>query len=270
MNQRTIAKQLVFNGYGIHTGKFAEVTMSPLKPDSGLIFRSSTLTSRYFCPNVRGTERGTEIVFTDGSTIQTVEHLVSALTGLGLDNVLVEVDGDEAPIKDGSARFVVEQILAAGIQEQNKPKNFFNLKKPRQLTGSGKFILALPAAAFKVNFLLDYTHPVVQTDVYSFEFGKTDFVQEIAPARTYGFQEEIAYLLQHRLARGATLQNALVIGAAGFSQALRFPDELVRHKILDFIGDIAALGALPQAEFFVYKSGHIFNQQFVKTILADA
>ena len=268
MQQRTLKRQIVFNGYGIHTGKFAEVTISPLRTDSGLIFRSMNLTAKYFYPHVHGNERGTEIVFADGSTIQTVEHLAAALMGLGVDNALVEIDGPEAPIKEGSAKFFVEQILAAGLEEQDRPKNFYELKGPKFLTEKGKFILAVPAENFKVNFVLDYTHPLVQTDVYSFIWSEDNFAQEIAPARTYGFAEEIEYLLKNNLAQGATLQNAIVIGQEGFSTALRFPDELVRHKILDFIGDICAIGALPKAEFFVYKSGHVFNQKFVKTVLA--
>ena len=268
MQQTTIGRQIVFNGYGIHTGKFAEVTISPLRADSGLVFRSMALTSKYFCPQVRGNARGTEVLFSDGSTVQTVEHLVAALAGSGIDNALIEVDGDEAPVKDGSAQFLTGQILAAGRTEQNRPKNFYELKEPKLLAEQGKFILALPAENFKVNFLLDYAHPLVQTEVYSFDWSPENFAREIAPARTYGFSEEIEQLLQNGLARGANIQNALVIGQDGYSAPLRFPDEPVRHKILDFIGDIMAIGALPRAEFFVYKSGHIFNQRFVKTVLA--
>jgi UDP-3-O-[3-hydroxymyristoyl] N-acetylglucosamine deacetylase len=268
MQQKTLGRQIVFNGYGIHTAKFAEVTISPLREDSGLIFRSLNLTSKYFYPNVQGNDRGTAVIFSDDSAVQTVEHLVSALTGLGIDNALIEIDGDEAPIKDGSAKFITEQILAAGLQEQNKAKNFFELKEPKKLAADGKFILALPAENFKVNFLLDYAHPQVQTDIYSFELFKDDYTRDIAPARTYGFQEEIEWLLAHNKAQGASLKNALVISNQGFSSALRFPDELVRHKILDFIGDIAAIGALPKAEFFVYKSGHVFNHKFVREVLA--
>jgi UDP-3-O-acyl N-acetylglucosamine deacetylase len=268
MKQKTLARQIVFNGFGIHTGQFAEVTLTPLKADSGLIFRSSTLTSKYFYTNVNGNERGTEIVFADGSAIQTIEHLTSSLAGLGVDNALIEVDGGEAPIKDGSALFVAEKILEAGLKEQDKEKNFFELKEPKYLAADGKFILAVPAENFKVNFLLDYDHPLVRTDIFSFEWGKDDYAREVAPARTYGFRGELEYLLGRGLARGATLKNALVVGAEGFSAPLRFPDELARHKTLDFIGDIYAIGALPKAEFFVCRSGHAFNHQFVKTALA--
>lgn len=267
MRQATIGRQIVFNGYGIHTGKFAEVTISPLRADSGLIFRNMSLTEKYFYPQVRGNARGTEVVFADGSTLQTVEHLVAALAGVGIDNALIEVDGDEAPIKDGSAKFFVEQIQSAGIEKQDKSKVFYELKAPKFLAQDGKFILARPADNFKVNFLLDYNHPLVNADIYSFDWSPENFLREIAPARTYGFQEEIARLLQNDLARGANLQNAIVVGQEGYSTELRFPDELVRHKVLDFIGDIMSAGALPRAEFFVYKSGHTFNQKFVKEVL---
>ncbi|MDR1322988.1 MAG: UDP-3-O-acyl-N-acetylglucosamine deacetylase [Candidatus Margulisbacteria bacterium] len=268
MKQKTLARQIVFNGYGIHTAKFAEVIISPLSADSGLIFRSSTLTSKYIYTNVRGEERGTAVLFPDGSSVQTVEHLVSALVGLGVDNALIEIDGEEAPIKDGSAKFIVEQILAAGFQEQDKPKRLLKIAAPQKLVADGKFILALPAENFKVNFLLDYNNPQAQTDLSSFDAAQDDYAQYIAPARTYGFQEEIEWLLAQNRAQGASLKNAVVISDKGFSTALRFPDELARHKILDFIGDIAAAGALPQAEFFVYKSGHVFNHRFVREFLA--
>ncbi|MDR2428882.1 MAG: UDP-3-O-acyl-N-acetylglucosamine deacetylase [Candidatus Margulisbacteria bacterium] len=268
MQQKTLARQVVFNGYGIHTAKFAEVILSPLRADSGLIFRSSTLTSKYIYPNVRGDERGTAVLFSDGSAVQTVEHLVSALAGLGVDNALIEIDGVEAPIKDGSAKFIVEQILSAGLQEQDQPKRFLQIAGPKKLAAEGKFILALPAENFKVNFLLDYDNSPIQTDLGSFDAARDDYAQYVAPARTYGFQEELEWLLAQNKAQGASLKNAVVVSDKGFSTALRFPDELVRHKILDFIGDIAAAGALPQAEFFVYKSGHVFNHRFVREVLA--
>jgi UDP-3-O-[3-hydroxymyristoyl] N-acetylglucosamine deacetylase len=268
MKQKTLARQVVFNGYGIHTAKFAEVIISPLRADSGLIFRSSTLTSKYFYPNVRGDERGTAVFFSDGSSVQTVEHLVSALVGLGVDNALIEIDGVEAPIKDGSAKFIVEQILAAGLQEQDKPKQTLQIASPKKLAAEGKFILALPAENFKVNFLLDYDSPLALTDIGSFDAARDDYARYVAPARTYGFQAELEWLLAQNKAQGASLKNAIVVSDQGFSAALRFPDELVRHKILDFIGDIAAVGALPQAEFFVYKSGHVFNHRFVCEVLA--
>lgn len=269
MQQKTLKKQVVFNGYGIHTGKFAEVTMSPLKEDSGIIFRSSTLTSKYFAPYVNGHARGSEIVFADGSTIQTIEHLVSALAGLGVDNALVEVDGDEAPIKDGSAQFVVEQILSVGLLEQKREKTFFQLREPKFLAEQDKFILAVPAEKFQVNFLMDYAHPQVGADIFQFTWGEDDYAKEIAPARTFGFKEEIDYLAKNDLAKGAALHNAIVIAPEGFSTPLRFPDELVRHKVMDFIGDIMAVGDLPLAEFFVCKSGHSFNHKFVKMLLEN-
>ena len=269
MQQHTLAKPIVFNGCGIHTGKFAEVTLMPLPADRGLVFRSNNLTSKYCYPNVRGNERGTEVVFADGSTVQTVEHLVSALVGMGVDNALIEIDADETPIKDGSAKYFVEQICATGLKEQEQPKKFFKITEPKKLCADGKFILALPSENFKVTFLLDHGRPYAGVDLHTFAYG-TDYTADVAPARTYGFKNEIEWLLSKNKALGASLKNALVIAEQGFSTALRFPDELVRHKVLDFIGDITALGAVPAAEFFVYKSGHLFTNRFVKEMLADA
>lgn len=264
--QQTIAQPLTFHGFGIHTGKFCEVTLTPLKEDQGIVFLVDGATVKYSAENIIGDSRGT-LVNVGNSQVMTVEHLISAIAGLGIDNILIDVEGPEIPIKDGSPNFFVQKILEAGIKKQDKEKKFFKIKNKEILIYEDKSILVLPAETFKVTFLIDYNHPLINTDIAIFDLVKNDYVKELSKARTYGFTHEVEYLLNKGLAQGATLENAIVIGPNGFSTELRYPDELVRHKIIDFIGDIMALGAIPLGHFIAIKSGHEFNQRFVRKLL---
>lgn len=267
--QQTIAHPVTFHGYGIHSGKFTELTLNPLKEDQGILFHQDGIVKKYVSENISGDSRGTQLVFAE-KKVQTVEHLISALVGMGIDNVLIDIEGPEIPIKDGSAKFFAEKILEAGFKKQNKQKKYFQFKQKELLISpqKDKAILAVPAETFRVSFVIDYDDPIVKTDIAEFDLFKNDFLTELAPARTYGFQHEVQDLLNAGLAQGATLENAIVVSEAGYSCDLRFPNELARHKIVDFIGDIMALGALPLAHFYILRSGHQFNQQFVLNLLA--
>jgi UDP-3-O-[3-hydroxymyristoyl] N-acetylglucosamine deacetylase len=208
------------------------------------------------------------MILSDDIKIMTIEHIVSAVTGLGIDNILIEVEGPEVPIKDGSPNFFIEKILEAGIKKLSADKQFFKLFEKEVLIEKDKAILAFPADTFKVNFLMDYDDDLVRIDIFSFDLGKEDYIKELGKARTYGFKSEIKKLFENKQALGATLDNAVLVSDQGYSKQLNYPDELVRHKVVDFIGDIMALGKLPLAEFFVVKSGHTFNQKFVKNLLS--
>lgn len=266
ITQQTLKQKISFHGFGIHSAGFCEITLTPLDENQGIVFYSDGVTSNYLPENVSGDERGTNVLFEGGKKIMTIEHLVSALAGLGVDNVLVDVEGPEVPIKDGSPAFFVEQIKKAGVIRQTAAKRFFKIKEKEFLISGDKAILALPSETFKVNFVVDFNDEVVKTDVFSFDLNRDDYELELAKARTFGFEHEIKSLLEKGLAQGATPDNALVINAKGFSRELNYPDEIVRHKVVDFIGDIMVLGALPLAEFFVVKSGHAFNQKFAHQI----
>ncbi len=266
--QQTLKNKITFHGYGIHTGKFAEVTLAPLDEDQGIIFRSENKAKKYLAENISGDARGTQVILDKENKIMTVEHLVSALAGMGIDNVLIDVEGPEVPAKDGSPSFFTEKIIEAGILKQNKPKNFFKVKQREVLIEKDKAILVLPAETLKITFLIDYPDNIVKTDIFSLDLAQMDYQNELGRARTYGFKNELAQLLSSGLALGATVQNAIVVSPEGFSCELNYPDELVRHKVVDFIGDIMALGALPLGEFYVIKSGHQLNFKFVQKLLA--
>ncbi len=264
--QCTLTKAVTFNGFGIHTCQFAEVTLTPLKDNTGLVFRAHNQAAPYLHENVIGDARGTQIVLGPDNVLMTIEHLVSALVGLGIDNVLIDVDGPEIPIKDGSPKFFVDKILEAGITEQKESRKYFTLAKPLLFEEKDKAILAVPADKLSVTFIIDYPESFIKTDAASFTLSKDNYIAELSKARTYGFTHEIEALVKSGKGLGATRDNAIVIGQTGYSVPLNYPNELARHKIVDFLGDIRAVGAVPKAAFYVVKSGHAFNQRFVKKL----
>jgi UDP-3-O-acyl N-acetylglucosamine deacetylase len=265
--QCTLTKAVTFNGFGIHTCQFAEVTLTPLKENTGIQFRASNQAAPYTSEFVQGDARGTQVILGPENTIMTVEHLVSSLVGLGIDNVLIDVDGPEIPIKDGSPKFFVDKILEAGITEQPADRNYFTLPEPILLEEKDKAILAVPADKLSVTFLIDYPDSFIKTDSAIFTLTKEAYIKELSRARTYGFTHEIAALVQSGKGLGATRDNAIVIGENGYSVPLHYPNELARHKIVDFLGDIRAIGAIPLAHFYVVKSGHAFNHRFIQKLI---
>lgn len=264
--QHTLAKDITLNGFGIHTGKFAAVNLFPIKENDGIIFRSNGIAQPYNHENVAGDERGTKIIISKEDEILTIEHLVAALVGMGVDNVLIDVDGPEIPIKDGSALFFAEKIKEVGLKKQQADKKILTIKDNIFLQEKDCFVLIKPADTFKINFLIDYDDEIIKTDIASFDLAKDDFIKELAGARTYGFTHELDYLIENDLAKGFDGKNAIVIDQKGYSLPLNYPNECARHKIIDFLGDIAVLGQLPLGEFFISKSGHKFNQKIVKKL----
>ena len=266
LKQRTIKKQVSFNGFGIHTAKFAEVTLSPLPENSGIRFRDQSTAVQYLPENVRADARGTQVAIKEDHLIMTVEHLVSAIAGLGIDNILIDVEGPEVPIKDGSTLFFIEKIKEAEIVEQDAPKKMKTISKPVSLIAEDKFIIALPAAELSISYLLDYPLEEHGCDFARYTYNPENYEQFLGSARTFGLKSEVEALWASNKGLGATIENALVISRDGFSNRLNYDNELARHKIVDFLGDITALGELPLAEFLIAKSGHQFNQAFVKEL----
>lgn len=266
--QYTLAKPVTFNGFGIHTCQFAEVTLTPLKENTGIHFRAHNQSVSYTSEHIVGDARGTQVILGPDNIIMTVEHLVSALVGLGIDNVLIDVDGPEIPIKNGSPNFFVEQIVNAGIVELPAERKYFTLERSVLLENKDKAILAVPADKLSVTFVIGYTDQLVKIDTATFTLTKENYINELSQARTYGFTHEIEALVKSGKGLGATLDNAIVVGEKGYSLGLNYPNELARHKIVDFLGDIRAAGAVPKAAFYVIRSGHAFNQAFVKKLLA--
>lgn len=260
MKQRSILRPFSLSGIGIHSGSSVKLKFSPSAEDSGIVFIKSGQRIPALSNNVEETRRGTTL-----GGIAVVEHLLSAIYALGLDNLLVEVLGDEVPILDGSSLPFFDALSSSGITEQDAEKHFLSLPSPIKISEGETSVEALPYHGFQVDFMVKF--PVVGEQRYAFDLLKGDFRQEIAPARTFGYIDEYELLKEQGLARGANLENALVIGKDGYLNAPRFPDELVRHKILDLIGDLSLLGRPLHAKITAVKSGHKMNAELVRRIL---
>ncbi len=260
MKQRSILRPFSLSGVGIHSGSSVTLNFSPAVQDSGIVFLRSGSRIPALAKNVEETRRGTTL-----GGIAVVEHLLSATYALGLDNLQIEVVGDDIPVMDGSALPFFDAFIRSGIVELEAKKFFLSLSSPIKISEGEASIEALPYHGFQVDFMVKF--PVVGEQRYAFDLLKGDFRQEIAPARTFGYIDECALLKEQGLARGASLENALVIGKDGYLNAPRFPNELVRHKILDLIGDLSLLGHPLRARITAVKSGHKMNAELVRRIL---
>ena len=274
IRQRTLKNEIRATGVGLHTGKKVLLTLRPASVDSGIVFRRVDLTPavdiKAKAENVGDTTLSTTLVSGD-VRISTVEHLLSALAGLGIDNAIVEVSADEVPIMDGSAGPFVFLIQSAGIQEQNAPKRFIRIKKTVEVKEGDKTVSFRPFDGFKVSFAIDFDHPVFRDRSLraSVDFSSTSFVKEVARARTFGFMHEIEYLRSKGLAKGGSVNNAIVIDKYRVlnEDGLRYEDEFVKHKVLDAIGDLYLLGYSLIGEFDAYKSGHGLNNKSIRELM---
>jgi len=203
--------------------------------------------------------------------VATVEHLLAALNGLGIDNLRIEVDGPEMPIMDGSAAPFAALVHKAGIRTQRTPKTFLVIKRPVSVSDGDKYATFSPAKRFRIDCTIDFHHPLISDQAYRVEFDDRSFVREVASARTFGFLRDVDRLRAMGLARGGSLDNAVVVDEFSIlnPEGLRFPDEFVRHKLLDALGDVALLGRPVLGALTVYKTGHALNQRLVSTVLAD-
>jgi UDP-3-O-[3-hydroxymyristoyl] N-acetylglucosamine deacetylase/3-hydroxyacyl-[acyl-carrier-protein] dehydratase len=261
--QRTVKRESTYSGIGLHTGNITSVTFKPAPPNSGIKFVRSDLPGKpgveANIKNVISVARGTTLG--NGSfQIQTVEHIMATLCGLGIDNLIVEVNADEPPVADGSGLPFVETLEKAGWEEQNVEKDYFEITEPVEFSDGDVHLVVLPSDEFKVSTTIDYKHHVLKSQYGSFTITKEIFEKEIAPARTYCFEHEIESLKRRGLARGGSLENAVVIGQNGIhNKDLRFPDEFVRHKILDLIGDVYLIGKPLKAHIIAIRCGHAAN-----------
>lgn len=260
MKQKTINKPFQLSGLGLHSGKEASLFFSPAPPDSGVYFNKEQRKIPARADSVKETARGTSL---DG--IAVVEHLLSAVYGLGIDNLAIEIKGDELPALDGSSLPYAEALQSAGIVEQNQLKNFLVLEQPVKVIEGEASLEALPLRGFRVNFMVNF--PGVGEQSCSFDAQEGNYGKEIAPARTFGYLEEYEMLKEQGLAHGASFENALVLGKDGYINTPRFPDEMVRHKVLDLLGDLALLGRPLLAEIKAVKSGHKLNIELVRRLL---
>lgn len=270
--QHTLNRTISCKGIGLHTGHPVTLTLRPAAPDTGLVFvrhgvGKSVSVKASVC-NLIPTELCTAISV-NGTSIQTIEHVLSALVGLEVDNAYVEVDAPEVPVMDGSAAPFVQLIKAAGIVPQGRPQPFLKITKPIEVSDRGRCVRIEPASSSRITYTIQYNHPLIQTQTYTFDWSVSAFEQEIARARTFGFLQEVEMLWAKGLAKGGTLDNTVVLTERGVmnESGLRFQDEFVRHKVLDLIGDVALLGLPVIGHLVADRSGHALHTKLVETIL---
>ena len=276
LNQRPLKNTIRATGVGLHTGRQILMTLHPAAPDSGILFRRVDLPVpveiEARAEHVGETQLGTTLVKGD-VRVSTVEHLLSAFAGLGIDNAIVEVSGAEVPIMDGSAGPFVFLLQSAGIEEQAIAKRFVRIRKSIEVRDGDKWARFDPFDGFKVNFEIEFDHPVFRKRAQraSMDFSTTSFLREVSRARTFGFMRDLETLRSRNLALGGTLDNAIVLDDAGIvnEDGLRYEDEFVKHKILDAIGDLYLLGHSLIGEFSGFKSGHGLNNRLLRALMAD-
>lgn len=276
MKQRTLKNIIRATGVGLHTGEKVYLTLRPAPANTGIIFRRVDLEVPVEIAarteNVGDTKLSTTLI-KEAVRISTIEHLLSALAGLGIDNAYIDLSAPEVPIMDGSAGPFVFLIQSAGIEEQNIPKKYIRIKRPIQVQQGDKWARFEPFDGFKVSFQIDFNHPVFKRQPQSVEidFSKTSFVKEVSRARTFGFMQEVELLRENRLALGGSLDNAIVMDDYRIlnEDGLRYEDEFVKHKVLDAIGDLYLLGYSLIGAFSGYKSGHELNNTLLRALLAN-
>lgn len=276
IKQRTLKNVIRATGVGLHTGQKICLNLLPAPIDHGITFTRTDLDPVQVIPahaeQVGDTTLSTSLGFGE-TCVSTVEHLLSAMAGLGIDNARVEVDGPEVPLMDGSAGPFVFLIQSAGIAEQEAPKKFIRILEEVRVEQGDKYAIFRPFNGFKVAFSIEFDHPVFKDRPVSAEidFSSTSFVKEVSRARTFGFLHEIEYLRSRGLARGGSLDNAIVVDKYSIlnEDGLRYEDEFVKHKVLDAIGDLYLLGYSLIGEFRAHKSGHALNNLLLRELLAQ-
>lgn len=273
-NQRTLAQPVRFQGVGLHSGVPVNLLLLPAPVNHGIIFVRTDAPRSVCIPALTEFVVDTSLATTlgrDGIKVGTVEHLMAALAGMGLDNVRVELDGPEVPIMDGSAAPFAAFIAEAGVREQEEPRRLLVIKKPVSVVDGDKEASLSPASRFRISCAIDFKHPLITEQSFELEFSERCFAREISHARTFGFLRDVEMLKKMGLARGGSLDNAIVVDEFSIlnPDGLRFPDEFVRHKILDAIGDISLFGRPVVGHLKAFKTGHALNQKLVKAVLAD-
>lgn len=274
--QRTISKEIEFSGQALHSGVMATMRMIPQPVNTGIVFSRSDLPGK---PKIEA--RPDNVISTiksvtlgkDGWKISTVEHLMAIFHAFGIDNVLVEVNNEEIPISDGSGRIYAKLVLEAGLTKQNEQRKLIYVKEPIWVEGTvnrgqqplNAMILALPSDHLEVSFVFSSDHPVTGNQYYRFNLSSDRFLDEIAPARTIAFTKEIEYLRSQGLALTTDLNIAVIVGDDGYQNELRFPEEIVRHKILDILGDLYLAGPIV-AHLVAFRSGHALDLEMAKKL----
>ena len=277
LKQRTLKSAIKATGVGLHGGRKVTMTLRPAAPNTGVVFRRVDLAQPVDIPAdalaVTDT-RLCSVVERDGAKVGTVEHIMSALAGLGIDNVYIDLDAPEVPIMDGSASPFVFLLQSAGIEEQRAAKRFFRIRKPVEVRDGDKWARFDPYDGFKLTFSILFDHPMFDKagQTLTVDFAETSYAKEVARARTFGFAQDVEALRNHGLALGGSLDNAIVLDEYRVLNAdgLRYADEFVKHKVLDAIGDLYLVGHPLIGAFSAHKSGHGLNNQLLRATLAEA
>lgn len=269
--QRTLRRQVTCAGIGLHSGHKVNLTLKPAPADSGIRFRRSDLGTEIPASvlHLSGTNHATGLTH-NGAMVDTVEHLLAALVSMGIDNVVVELDHREVPVMDGSAAPFVYLLQEAGVKTQGSPRRYLKVLRPITVSRGDKLMSLYPSDHFKVSYSISFDHPLLRHQSQTMEVTETSFVDDIAPARTFGFLHEVELLRQQGLALGGSLENAIVLSETGvLNNQLRFEDEFVRHKILDAIGDLALVGYPLIGHLVAHRAGHALHTAFAKRLLDE-
>ncbi len=276
IKQRTLKNVIRATGVGLHTGDKVFMVLRPAAADTGIVFRRIDTEVPVEIParsEYVGDARLSTTLEKDGVRISTVEHLLSAMAGLGIDNAYIDLSASEVPIMDGSAGPFVFLIQSAGIEDQNKSKKFIRIRRAIKISDGDKWVRFDPYDGFKVSFTIDFDHPAfkVRHQEAVVDFSTTSFVKEVSRARTFGFMRDIEYLRENNLALGGSLDNAIVVDDYRIlnEDGLRYEDEFVKHKVLDAVGDLYLLGYSLIGSFSGYKSGHALNNRLLRALMAD-
>lgn len=275
INQRTLASPVSCTGVGLHSGTQVTLRLLPAPVDTGVVFVRTDLAAHVVIPALSEYVTDTALATTlghRGAKVGTVEHLLAALAGMGIDNVRVELDGPEVPIMDGSAGPFAAMVREAGLREQDEAKSFLLIKRAVTVRDGDKEATLEPSDRFRVSTTIDFRHPLISDQSMELTLSETAFARDIARARTFCFRRDVEAMQQLGLARGGSLDNAIVVDEFSIlnPDGLRFPDEFVRHKVLDAIGDLSLLGRPVVGHLRAFKTGHALNQKLVKAVLADA
>ncbi|MEX1222810.1 MAG: UDP-3-O-acyl-N-acetylglucosamine deacetylase [Idiomarina sp.] len=276
IKQRTIKQAIATTGVGLHKGNKVHLTLRPAPANTGLVFRRVDLNPAVDIPAnadlVRDTRMCTCLINADNVRVSTVEHLLAAIAGVGIDNLIIEVDSHEIPIMDGSAHPFVYLLQSAGIEEQTAAKKFIRIKQPVRVEEDDKWAELLPHDGFRIDFAIDFDHPAIADteQVVSMDFSSQKFIKNISRARTFGFMRDIESLRANNLALGGSFDNAVVLDEFRIlnSDGLRYDDEFVKHKILDAVGDLYMGGYAILGHLRAFKSGHALNNQLLRAVLA--